>query len=86
MLLKELFDFVVGANLFKLNASKSFKDVFPELPVIEINFAFEIFLTSLDALIKTLSVLFIFIFFDLLNFPNLFTIAKDAPFLIDSSA
>ena len=30
MLLKELFDFVVGANLFKQNASKSFKDVFPE--------------------------------------------------------
>jgi len=37
---------VVGSSLFKQNASKSFKDVFPELPVIEINFAFEIFLTS----------------------------------------
>mgnify|MGYP003316515803 CR=1 FL=1 len=86
MLLKELFDFVVGANLFKQNANKSFKDVFPELPVIEINFAFEIFLTSLDALIKTLSVLFILIFFNLFNFPNLFTIAKEAPFLIASSA
>ncbi len=54
---------MVGANLFKQNESKSFKEVFPELPVIEINFAFEIFLTSLDALIKTLSVLFILIFF-----------------------
>ena len=85
MLLNELLDFAVGANLFKQNASKSFNDVFPELPVIEINFAFEIFLTSLEELVKTLSVFLVLIFFDLLNFPNLFTIAKEAPFLIASS-
>ena len=30
---------MVGANLFKENDSKSFKEVFPELPVIDINFA-----------------------------------------------
>ncbi len=76
---------MVGANLFKQNESKSFKEVFPELPVMDINFALEIFRTSLDAFVKTLKVLFVFIFFDLLNFPNLFTIAKEAPFLIASS-
>ena len=70
---------MVGANLFKQNESRSFKEVFPELPVMDINFALEIFRTSLDALVKTLKVLFVFIFFDLLNFPNLFTIAKEAP-------
>ena len=53
---------------------------------MDINFALEIFRTSLDALVKTLKALFVFIFFDLLNFPNLFTIAKEAPFLIASSA
>ena len=77
---------MVGANLFKQNDSKSFKEVFPELPVIDINFALEIFLTSLDASVKTFNVLFALIFFDLFNFPNLFTIAKEAPFLIASSA
>ena len=77
---------MVDANLFKQNESKSFKEVFPELPVMDINFALEIFRTSLDAFVKTLKVLFVFIFFDLLNFPNLFTIAKEAPFLIASSA
>ena len=77
---------MVGANLFKQNESRSFKEVFPELPVMDINFALEIFRTSLDAFVKTLKVLFVFIFFDLLNFPNLFTIAKEAPFLIASSA
>ena len=77
---------MVGANLFKQNDSKSFKEVFPELPVIDINFALEIFLTSLDALVKTFKVLVVFIFFDLLSFPSLFTIAKEAPFLIASSA
>ena len=77
---------MVGANLFKQNDSKSFKEVFPELPVIDINFALEIFRTSLDAFVKTLKVLFVLTFFDLLNFPDLFTIAKEAPFLIASSA
>ena len=84
--MKDLVDFVVGANLFKQNDRRSFKEVFPELPVIDIIFALEIFRTSLDAFVKTLKVLFILIFFDLLNFPNLFTIAKEAPFLIASSA
>ena len=77
---------MVGAILFKQNDNKSFKEVFPELPVIDINFALEIFLTSLDAFVKTLKVLFILTFLDLLNVPNLFTIAKEAPFLIASSA
>ena len=77
---------MVGANLFKENDSKSFKDVFPELPVIDINFALEIFLTSLDASVKTFNVLFARIFFDLFNFPNLLTNAKEAPFVIASSA
>ena len=36
--------------------------------------------------IKTLSVIFILIFFNLFNFPNLFTIDKEAPFFIASSA
>ena len=54
---------MVGANLFKDYDSRSFKEVFPELPVIDINFAIEIFLTSLEALVKTLKVLFVFIFF-----------------------
>ena len=71
--------------MFKENDNNSFNEVFPELPVIEINFAFEIFLTSLDALVKTLNVFFIFIFFDLFIYPDLFTIAKEAPLLIASS-
>ena len=54
---------MVGANLFKEYDNRSFKEVFPELPVIDINFAIEIFLTSLEALVKTLKVLFVFIFF-----------------------
>ena len=77
---------MVGAILFKQNDSKSFKEVFPELPVIDINFALETFLTSLDAFVKIFNVFFILTFFDLLNVPNLFTIAKEAPFLIASFA
>ena len=73
---------MVGANLFKQNDSKSFKEVFPELPVIDINFALEILRTSLDAFVKTSKVLFTLIFFDLLNLPSLLTTAKEAPFLI----
>ena len=49
---------MVGANLFKQNDSKSFKEVFPELPVIDINFALEIFLTSFEELVKIFKVLF----------------------------
>ena len=44
---------MVGANLFNENDSNSFKEVLPELPVIDIIFALEIFLTTLDALVKT---------------------------------
>ena len=58
---------MVGANLFKQNDRRSFKEVFPELPVIDINFALEIFRTSLDASVKTFNVLFARIFFDLFN-------------------
>ncbi len=77
---------MVNANLFKQNDKRSFKEVFPELPVIDINLALEIFLTFLEALVNTLKVLFVFIFFDLLNFPNLFIIAREAPFFIASFA
>ena len=77
---------MVGANLFKQNDSRSFKEVFPELPVIDINFAFEIFRTSLDASDKTFNALLVRTFFDLFNFPILLTNAKEAPFLIASSA
>ena len=53
---------MVNANLFKQNDKRSFKEVFPELPVIDINLALEIFLTFLEALVNTLKVLFVFIF------------------------
>ena len=49
---------MVGANLFNENDSRSFKEVFPELPVIDINLALEIFRTSLDASVKTFNTLF----------------------------
>ena len=59
------------------------KKFFPS-SVIDINFALEM-PTSFDAFVKIFKVLFDLIF-DLFNFPNLFTIAKEAPFFIASSA
>ena len=52
-------------NLFKDRPSNSFKDVFPELPVIAIEFIFETFLKFLAIFKKKLKVFLTFIFLSL---------------------
>ena len=84
MLLKEFLENAVGDNLFKENANNSFKDVFPELPVIEINFAEDIFLITFAESVRTFKVFLTFIFFLFFDF-ILLTTQNAAPFFIASS-
>ena len=70
--------------MLKAKANNSFKEVFPELPVIEIIFEFVTFLSFVAALVSIFRELLTLIF---LIFPFLFEFItqKAAPFLIASS-
>ena len=71
--------------MLKTKANISFKEVFPELPVIDIIFEFETFLNVEAAFVKVFKELSTLIFLILL-FLYEFTMQKAAPFLIASSA
>ena len=77
LLLKDLGEKVVLDIFFNVSPIISFKVVFPQLPVIDIIFAFVLFLKIDEHLVKKLRVLFTLICFDdeLFLF-ILFTIAK----------
>ena len=62
LLLKDFFEYEVGKILFKVFPNNSFKDVFPELPVIAIALIFELFLIDLAHSVKKFNELLVFIF------------------------
>ena len=72
--------------LFKLLPNKSLSVVFPELPVIAIALIFETFLIVLEYSDKNFKEFLTFTFLIWLDLKFLSTIAKVAPFLIDSLA
>ena len=82
MLLKDFGDDVTLANLLRVSFNNSFKDVFPQLPVIAMIFEDEFVLIISEVFVKKFKVFFtlicLLLFFDLLI---LFTIAKHAPLL-----
>ena len=66
-------------------ARSSFNEVFPQLPVIAITFAFEAILILVEILVKDFKLSLTNNCFDLLaNRSILFTTANEAPFLNDS--
>ena len=71
-------------NVFKTSPVICFREVFPQLPVIAIIVPWKLSLTNFDRSVKHSKVLDTFIcFFRLRLFWYLFTIAKDAPLLIE---
>ena len=73
-------------HFFKELKVENPNEVFPELPVIDINFAFEIFRTSLDASVKTFNALLVRTFFDLFNLPAIAAICSPAEQLETATA
>ena len=81
-MLKDLGENDVLENLFKVLLISSFKDVFPQLPVIAIIFPNEFFLTIAEVFVKKFKLLATLICFELfIDLLILFTIANEAPFL-----
>ena len=82
MLLNDLDEYVARQNLLRVPPISSFKDVFPQLPVIAIILPNEFSLTILEVFVKKFRVLLTLICLDFFSdLLILFTIANDDFFL-----
>ena len=80
LLLKDFFEYDIGNNFPREYDNSSFREVLPELPVIEIIFALEILLILYEFSVKNFNEFLILIFFLIFLLLFLFTITNDAPF------